>query len=528
MSTFDSLQTNPAAAGMRGHAERMLGRGELLSGKYRISHVLGAGGMGVIHQAVDTRSGTSVAVKVIHASSAHDPHARARFSREVASLSKVGSEHVAQALDADVLEDGTPYLVMELLDGRDLRRETKLRGPLPVGEAVTYVVQACRGVAVIHENGIVHRDLKPHNLFITNLDGARKIKVLDFGIAKSFDAECTLTTANVAVGTPAYMAPELLRNPRELSPLSDVWSLGIILYEILAGFSPFADAPAPAVILAVLDDPPVPLVSLRSDIPQALDSAIQRALAKNPSERWQSAELFARALLEFAEPEPLIVSAERRAVRAPENPKPIDVGDLRRRHRAELERARERSTARSPARTPVPSLPADLAPTELLPPLWEDRSSLAHSSFVVPAFRASSRSRKATLALAAGLVIATAAWLGFRGVPAGADGIPEQSLTRSVEPRVASAVTTLETQSASSAQPTATTAPLPSSPPREATSSAIDVTRLEPAPVPAMSTPQKGVKPARPPSGATTAARPRSEGGRTPRRRINDDNPLHL
>ena len=263
--------------------------------------------MGLVYQATDLLHGSGVALKLIKSTVLADPLAKMRLAREFEVLSRVESDTVVRALAADVMEDGTPYLVMELLAGRDLRRESRQRGPLPIGEAVAYVAQACRGVAVIHSHGIVHRDLKPHNLFITNLDGARKIKILDFGIAKWSKDDPSVTATNGAVGTPLYMSPEQLRDPSAFSELSDVWSLGAILYELLVGFAPFSASSASAVIAAVLSDAVVPLHSLRSDVPDALDDVVRRALAKEPAQRWQSAESLETALLQFAQPEPMIV-----------------------------------------------------------------------------------------------------------------------------------------------------------------------------------------------------------------------------
>jgi serine/threonine-protein kinase len=302
---------------MEVRSQSMLKPGEKVSGRYRVSQLLDGGGMGLIYEATDCVTGSRVALKLMKEAAAQDPSARARFSREVAALSRVESDAVAQALAADALADGTPFLAMELLDGRNLRKESRLRGPLPIPEAAAYLVQACRGVAAIHRQGIIHRDLKPHNLFITNLEGARKIKILDFGIAKWLSDESSLTTTNMAVGTPLYMSPEQLRDPRACSIAGDVWSLGVILYEIIAGFSPFSAPRHSAVIASVLSDSPVPLTQLRSDVPPALEQIVLRALAKDPGERWRSVSELEHALLAFAQPEPLIVPEHARVKRAP-------------------------------------------------------------------------------------------------------------------------------------------------------------------------------------------------------------------
>lgn len=329
----------------------MLPPGTVVGKRYRITRLLDEGGMGLVYQAEDLTSGSGVALKLIKSTVAADPLARMRLAREFEVLSRVESDTVVRALAADVMEDGSPYLVMELLAGRDLRRECRRRGPLPIAEAVAYVAQACRGVAVIHSHGIVHRDLKPHNLFITNLDGARKIKILDFGIAKWSKDDPSVTATNSAVGTPLYMSPEQLRDPGAFSEVSDVWSLGAILYELLVGFAPFSASSASAVIAAVLSDAVVPLHSLRPDVPDALDDVVRRALAKDPAQRWQSAKLLEAALLEFAQPEPVIVPEPLRTQRSSRVVSVADARALRAALRPQVDDATESA---APTRIALP------------------------------------------------------------------------------------------------------------------------------------------------------------------------------
>lgn len=190
---------------------------------------------------------------------------------------------------------------MEFLEGRDLKAELRRRGPLPYGEAAAYMVHACRGIAVAHRLGIVHRDLKPHNLFLTGLDRVRTLKIVDFGVAKSLNAsDPGLTATDAAVGTPLYMSPEQLIDARATSTKADVWALGVILYELLAGFSPFADSSPGAVIAAVTLDDPVPIQKVRPDVPDELARAIELALMKRPSDRIDTAEQLEQLLLGHA------------------------------------------------------------------------------------------------------------------------------------------------------------------------------------------------------------------------------------
>jgi serine/threonine protein kinase len=277
----------------------MLAPGQLIGGKYRILSLLGSGGMGLVYVAEHERLSRRVALKTLHATSSGD--AMERFRREAVALARVRSPYVAEALDADVLEDGTPYLVMELLEGRDLRAELRQRGPLPIGEAVAYVAQACIGVAAAHAVEIVHRDLKPNNLFLARHGNNRRVKVVDFGIAKFLDADAAaLTNSHLALGTPLYMSPEHLREPKNVGKASDVWALGVVLYELLAGFSPFADETAGAIVAAIALDAPVWLSEVRPDVPEELSRIVDKVLLKDRRERTATPEALRRALEPFA------------------------------------------------------------------------------------------------------------------------------------------------------------------------------------------------------------------------------------
>lgn len=263
--------------------------GDRIANKYRIIRRVGSGGMGVVYQAVHERLNQTVALKVLHTFHRHSKTDVARFEHEVKAMSVVNNPHIARALDADLLEDGSLYLVMEYLEGRDLRAELSRRHTIPYAEAVAYIVQACDGVAGVHDAGIVHRDLKPQNLFITQLDSARSLKVLDFGLAKFTQSESvSLTTSGLTVGTPLYMSPEQLCRPQEVSTQSDVWSLGVVLYELIVGVSPFqADSPG-AVVAAVVLEEPVPLSEVAPEVPKALSNVLRRVFVKSPSKRLSS------------------------------------------------------------------------------------------------------------------------------------------------------------------------------------------------------------------------------------------------
>jgi len=283
--------TNPIAPGAK------------IADKYRILRTLGQGGMGVVYLAHHERLDRQVAIKLLHAQMEQQRAAVTRFEREIKAMALVNNRHIAHALDADVLDDGSLYLVMEYLEGHNLRVELRQRRAIPYPEAVAYIIQACQGIAAVHDVGIVHRDLKPGNLFLTELSGARCIKVLDFGVVKFLESkDVAVTEADVAVGTPLYMSPEQLRAPEDVSPRSDVWALGVVLYELIAGLSPFAAATPGAVVAAVMLDAPVSLSTLVPEVPEELARIVANALVKVPKFRIGSVRELAEQLAPFALP----------------------------------------------------------------------------------------------------------------------------------------------------------------------------------------------------------------------------------
>ena len=274
--------------------------GDRIAGKYRILRALGSGGMGVVYQAQHERLNRQVAIKVLQANFGRQNTGIARFEQEIRAMSLVNNPHVTRALDADILDDGSLYLVMEYLEGRDLRTELKLRRTIPYPEAIAYVMQACDGVAAVHDVGIVHRDLKPQNLFLTQLDAARSVKVLDFGLAKFLQTELvSLTATDTTVGTPLYMSPEQLCRPQDVSPRSDVWALGVVLYELIAGISPFQAESPGAVVAAVVLEEPVVLTDVVPDVPAALNDLFAEVFVKSPAERLGSVRALAERLAPF-------------------------------------------------------------------------------------------------------------------------------------------------------------------------------------------------------------------------------------
>jgi serine/threonine-protein kinase len=223
---------------------------------------------------------------------------------------RLKSEHVARILDVGTLPGtddapGAPYIVMEYLEGHDLGSYAHgLGGKLPVAEACDYLLQACEAIAEAHAIGIIHRDLKPSNLFVTKaLDGSPFVKVLDFGISKIVTADTaamSLTKTTEVIGSPNYMSPEQLRSAKDVDARSDIWSLGVILYELLTGTVPFPADTITHLTAMVLQDPPVPLRSIRADVPTSLEMLVNHCLEKDRRRRFQSVGELARVLEGFA------------------------------------------------------------------------------------------------------------------------------------------------------------------------------------------------------------------------------------
>jgi serine/threonine protein kinase len=279
--------------------------GQVVAGKYRIDSVIGEGGMGYVVVAYHLQLDTKVAIKLLKPELASSAEAVERFAREARAAVRISSPHVARVFDVGQLDNGSPYMVMEFLEGGDLSHMIQQRGPLPIQEAVDYLLQACEAIAEAHAAGIVHRDLKPANLFCARRpDGSITIKVLDFGISKltgGAGAPALNHTKTTAImGSPFYMSPEQMESTRGVDIRTDIWGLGIILYELVTGKTPFEGNTMPEVCLRIATQQPAPLRSLRMDAPAALELAILRSLEKDRDKRYGNVARFAVALREFA------------------------------------------------------------------------------------------------------------------------------------------------------------------------------------------------------------------------------------
>ncbi len=281
--------------------------GDVLDGKYSVESVLGVGGMGAVVLAKHLSLGERVAIKCMLPELLAHPDLIGRFRREARIAVRLKSEHVVRVRDLGALPNGAPYMVMERLTGEDLGA-TLDRGPLPVRTAARYLIEACDAIAEAHAHGLVHRDLKPANLFLAvRPKGDPIVKVLDFGVAKQHDGghDIVKTQTAAVIGSPQYMSPEQMRASKHVDARSDIWSLGVTLYELLTCALPFDGETAPELFASVLKDPPRPLPrEVRGEVvPRALVDVVDRALQKDPADRFQTVIELARAIGDATGPE---------------------------------------------------------------------------------------------------------------------------------------------------------------------------------------------------------------------------------
>lgn len=301
-----NARSQRTARGQTSGRGRLLRVGDMLAGKYRVERILGEGGMGVVvaahHELLDQR----VAVKLLYQDSA-DREAQSRLLLEARAAAKIQSDHVARVVDVDTGEDGLPFIVMELLEGADLCAVADARGPLPRWLVVDYVLQTLEGLAHAHARGIVHRDLKPSNLFLASrADGMQIIKILDFGISKTPEPESSkpsrgreLTGGGSVLGSPPYMSPEQVRAPRSVDHRTDIWALGVLMYELLTNTMPFGGEEMQEVFAHILEHQPIPIRSVVHGVPEGLEQVIFRCLSKKRELRFDDVGELARALAPY-------------------------------------------------------------------------------------------------------------------------------------------------------------------------------------------------------------------------------------
>src|SRR5688572_19420064 len=291
--------------------------GEVVASKYEILGLIGSGGMGYVVAALHIELGEMVALKFLRPEALAQEELVERFAREARAAVRIKSEYVARVMDVGTLPDGVPFIVMEHLEGKDLADVLAEQTRLPIRTAVEYMMQACEALARAHANGIVHRDIKPEHLFLTrHAQGVDIIKVLDFGISKlaltspASKGSRQFVRTMLPMGSPTYMSPEQIRTAGEVDARSDIWSLGCVLFELIAGTTAF-DAPTLMQLsAAILEKDPTPLRQLQPECPPELEAVVAKCLEKDVSTRFQNIAELAVALYPFA-PRRARISAER-------------------------------------------------------------------------------------------------------------------------------------------------------------------------------------------------------------------------
>jgi serine/threonine-protein kinase len=285
--------------------------GAIVAGKYLVEETIAEGGIGVVVVARHLALQQRVAIKYLKAKTLGNPTLVERFVREARLAAQLTSEHVVRVYDVGTLPEAGPYMVMEYLVGEDLG-QTVQSGPVPIPSAVDYILQACDALAEAHALRIVHRDIKPENLFLAQRASATPVlKIIDFGISKVAPKRGdeghwgTQTGASERFGTPLYMSPEQLRSTSSVDARTDIWSLGVVLHELLTGALPFPGADLPQVCTSVLTAPPARLTSLRPDAPAALEAVLLRCLEKEPTRRYRNVAELAQELAPFGPPSAL-------------------------------------------------------------------------------------------------------------------------------------------------------------------------------------------------------------------------------
>jgi serine/threonine-protein kinase len=297
-----------ATGGARGEEPWIPRPGEMIGDKYRVLGLLGCGGMGVVVTAEQIDLGRRVAIKLMPPRAARRPAAVERFLREARAASAIENDHVVRVFDVGKNVLGVPYMVMELLEGITLGQMILRRGPLPIQEALDIVLQASVAIAECHARGVVHRDLKPDNLMVLERPGQRGfVKVLDFGVSKTdwleeVDGPPRLTDTMEMLGTPTYMSPEQVRSSKTVDRRTDIWALGVILYEAISGKPPFLASNVPALSAMIVSDEPARLARFRRDVPPGIEIIVGRCLEKRPDRRPGSVHDLAELLAPFAAP----------------------------------------------------------------------------------------------------------------------------------------------------------------------------------------------------------------------------------
>ncbi len=279
--------------------------GQVIEGKYRIVRLLGEGGMGAVYEGENTAIQRKVAIKILHAAVAGNSDAVSRFEKEAQAAGRIGSDHITEVLDLGTLPNGDRFMVMEYLDGTTLSGRIQARGRLTPQECAPILVQLLEGLGAAHDAQIIHRDLKPDNVFLLKSKAGRKdfVKILDFGISKfnqlSGDGAMSMTRTGSVMGTPYYMSPEQAKGAKEIDARSDLYSVGVIVFESITGQVPFnADTFNELIFKIVLETAPPP-ETLVPDLDPAFANLVKRSMAREPTQRFQNAAEFQAAVVEW-------------------------------------------------------------------------------------------------------------------------------------------------------------------------------------------------------------------------------------
>jgi serine/threonine-protein kinase len=291
-----------------GPREEDVPEGEILAGKYRAERVLGAGGMGVVVRVTHLEGPGVFALKFLRPSVARDSSAAKRFRREAEAAGRIESPHVVKISDVGELASGSPYLVMEYLEGTTLDARISGEMRLPLEQACDLALQIAEGLAAAHAMGVIHRDIKPANLFLTSgPDGAELLKIVDFGVSKILDPDSPagqhLTRTQTSVGSPLYMSPEQMRSARKADFRTDQWSLGAVLYRMATGHLPFDAKSLPRLCVQVLEGDFVPVATRCPDLPPSFAEVVERCFRLSPADRYLDIAELAEALVLFAGPQ---------------------------------------------------------------------------------------------------------------------------------------------------------------------------------------------------------------------------------
>ncbi len=334
---------------MSGNDDAYLKAGQILVGKYRIERVLGGGGMGVVALATHVQLDQRVALKFLKPEHVARPELLQRFAQEARAAARIRGEHVARVTDVETLPDGAPFMVMEYLEGEDLSERMQRTGRLPYLEAAGYILEACEAIAEAHALRVVHRDLKPANLFLARQpDGGQIIKVLDFGISKMLDDEVGLTKTQASFGSIPYMAPEQMRNAKYCDERTDIWALGVTLYELVTQSYPFHGSTGPEVVAAVMEGSLISLASIDPHAPQGVVRVIHRCMQRDPSQRYIDVAELAGDLASLVATPEAVTSAKRIARVLGVDAGQLNVGSL------DVQRMHSSSSVLPSAPVPVP------------------------------------------------------------------------------------------------------------------------------------------------------------------------------